>query len=1017
MARTQTASESTALAAKHARSHVRVEVHDGGPSGGTWVDLTNQLHGFDFGTDVNQTVIGGTVTFLRSHTDTADTLSPLVTDAVDSKRGIRIYFTTLPIGTTPASEDYRLVFDGIIDRVSAGGALMQCTVRDRIGAILADRDLVQEIRIFFTPGGTSLETLLDVILFTAALNNGENVGLNHDIPTDFTTSGVAIGDGDALPVIEALKIEPGKVLEAVRGVADRIGWQLRPRWNEGDQEFQLAFYAPPHDKTTVDWTLAPNRYLDVPQLDIDGSEVVNAWRVSYVSLEEIDPGSPTPEYIRKVWPEGDSIPPGYPVHVLVDEDSVARYGFRFGELAYEEHDPIRTEEDAEAVATIALAETAEPLVDAVSEHLMNWAVDIDDRVTLGADGVRFTSDQTWAVVGYRHQFGPNIERTTLQLRGKPIGGSKRWRNPPRAPAFVQPPSDLDLQFVYTDEILSNSGGVIMLLPSMRVTWTPSPDAFLSHYELQYRDSIAVDAEWQSVPNPAKEDIAAIIAGIGFLQIDVRLRAVNTRGAKSAWVTVSDTNVGIFSMADAGLYDVRMIEGEDSVEIVGKIGAKVFWIFVYEKTVLADAEIDPNPNAGNLVTAIDVSTITPVDGVKHFSHTVQRPPVLYVTHIQLEPRYEDVSAVGPVVRLKVNGPSPVPPTLTFREVSVALGKGDVQITVRDPDVNGAGVLSVWVNHDGDADPSPATVVDGSIAVASTPHTVLHTDDFTTGAGIVELLNDIKKPLSREKVIYAEFVTPDGRTTGIVPYKLSSALAELTEHLGAQTAESVVNWVEWADEFGLAPISRKADFDAIQAIENPRLNQHAVAHNTGVQYYWDGDSWEVDTETPLVQYAPALSAGIIEVEYLAASVGEFIDVFVSGELTAYDVTVQGQFTAVNADIATLEADVATIESLYVTEAEVATLLVSNTLSIGVFGGIGFAISSGGATATSLGVFSSSTGGPLTVGVACDGPMSAAWFEGTFYGTLHGSADEAATVTGFGTVGFTVGGVNYECVGNVV
>lgn len=557
---------------------------------------------------------------------------------------------------------------------------------------------------------------------------------------------------------------------------------------------------------------------------------------------------------------------------------------------------------------------------------------------------------------------------------------------------VAPPSDLALAFLYTSEVhATNDEGAVALLPSMRVTWTASPDAFLDHYELRYRDytNPLAPGDWITVANPRKEDTTAIIAGIPFAAIEVGLRAVNTRGAKSVEIT-DDTFVGIFTIADDTLYNVRQIEGEETVTTVGKIGARVAYIFVYERTVDQDADIDPAPREGDLVEMIDVSTLTPDANGDYTFRVTQRPDVLEVTHLTLEPRREDMR-VGPTWHFKVNGPSPAVPTLTLQDVSTAHGHSDVRAVVDDPDVSGAVRLIVAVNHDSEQSGDPDEP-DGYIDLADTPGTVERTDVFQLYAGgTAQLFNNIKQPLARPKRIYGKVVEiSSGRESAWIWLDLTSAYEDLLDDLGAQGAESVVNQMDYAEEIGLVPIYRPSNLTAIQALPNPRINQRAVAHDTGIRYVYDGDSWEVDEDQTMVEFIPALSSGIIEVDYLAASVGEFINLTVEETLIANDVVVQGTLDAEIARIDTLEADVATIESAYITEAEIETLLVSNTLSIGVFGGIGFAISSGGGTATSLGVFSSSTGGPLMVGVGCDGPMAAAWFEGDVYGTLYGDAD---------------------------
>lgn len=879
MARTLTAGEQTALGtsvvegAAHAGSHVRFEMMD---ATGTYQDMTSVLHGFRISTTVDQTVISGTFTVARSYTDSAFSLSPLVSDAVDAGRKVRLYLTTLVNGS-PASGDLRLVFDGVVDVVDAGSSLMELQVRDNIGALLADRDVIDAVQIDPPVAGVPLEDVLEEVLYEAAVQNGTASGLDHDIPTNFDATGVAAGAGLKRRAIE---IEPQKLLEALRTTADRIGWQLRPRYNETDSEFQLAFYEPPASKVDVDWHIPKARYIVIPTLRVDRTDIRNAIRVSYIDED------------------GDQQtygPTATPTPSLQDQDSIDRFGFRFMELAEDETSPVRDAAAAAALANIALNDLAWPVADVEVEVLLNWAVDIDDLVTLEADDVHFLTDQTFAVVGYEHDWSPDRERTRLRLRGTPTGGVMKWRGfPVRAP---QPPTNLvlanDVGYQHV------SGDLARVVPRIKVAWDASPGPMLAGYRLRWRiisapvlgttSRVDVDGEWVTEADPGRDDTHAYIVGVEQdLEYEVELRAVNTAGVTSG--PISDTLV--FSWMDKGTdLALKNFDFGPISETEGRAwwtdGALLDQVWVRKKIFQkSDMPVDPVAVVGALEDFDVVEA-----GVEQ--HTVTLPTggdeVLIVLYAPMD---EDLN-VGSVEEARFNGPELAPPQLSMREVvSGRFDLANISIVVRDEAGRG-GTLSVWTAPDSDDDGDPDGAADEVFAIASTPST--------------QLIEDIKKPLSRSKVVYAEFVADDGATSGVESLMLQSAKDLLDDYMSEATAGSVVNWMEWGAA-NLAVIPRMDDLTAIEGIPDPITGMRAMDDSNDVLYKFDGTDWVVDLDTPAAQYAPAFSAGIIKVEYLDATVGMFVvaqaEAVFATEITAYDATIQNQFVVLGDDLSNLE-----------------------------------------------------------------------------------------------------------------
>jgi hypothetical protein len=261
--------------------------------------------------------------------------------------------------------------------------------------------------------------------------------------------------------------------------------------------------------------------------------------------------------------------------------------------------------------------------------------------------------------------------------------------------------------------------------------------------------------------------------------------------------------------------------------------------------------------------------------------------------------------GEVKRFKVTPRPTERPSVMLRELPSG-SASTASIAVRVTDTAGEpGTLHLWSAPAGDVDGDPTGTPDASIYIASVPAS-LGPDEWAALAGI-------KKPLASAKTIFAQYVTRDDRASEVASLTLKSLRSRLEELGAEQLAVSAPNWAEWADANGLAGIPNLDSFT--QFVGPPRLNQRAVIG--GVLYVYTGTGpypapsggWAVDYDTPMIGYAPALSAGIISVDYLDAGVGEFV-----------------YLTAQAASIDEFEARVATIENAYITEADIETLLVS-------------------------------------------------------------------------------------------
>ncbi|MFQ5510060.1 MAG: phage tail protein, partial [Leptospirillia bacterium] len=106
------------------------------------------------------------------------------------------------------------------------------------------------------------------------------------------------------------------------------------------------------------------------------------------------------------------------------------------------------------------------------------------------------------------------------------------------PTVVQPPTGLTISSG-THHLLALGDGTI--ISRAKVTWTASADPYLDHYEVQ--GSKAPSGSWSDVPPVTTTTVAAYMGSVQDGQAYFfRVRAVNTAGVASAWVTSAQHTV-------------------------------------------------------------------------------------------------------------------------------------------------------------------------------------------------------------------------------------------------------------------------------------------------------------------------------------------------------------------------------------------------------------------------------------------------------------------------------------------
>ena len=206
----------------------------------------------------------------------------------------------------------------------------------------------------------------------------------------------------SVPVTPAFAVkkyeqQPERVLSALQRIAALFGWAIGDRWSAGVSA--LTLYEPDRNRGGRDWLFQPGDYLAVRSLRQELESVRNVIRIHYSGGEPV---------------------------TRTNNASVTAYGRRWMQLAEDKTSAIDTEAEAITLADAILSDLSDPDLDFAVDMRYFWAVDIDDRYRFRRNDVQFSGPQSAAVIGYRHSIGPNGDRTTLILRGKPSGNRKLW---------------------------------------------------------------------------------------------------------------------------------------------------------------------------------------------------------------------------------------------------------------------------------------------------------------------------------------------------------------------------------------------------------------------------------------------------------------------------------------------------------------------------------------------------------------------------------------------------------------
>jgi hypothetical protein len=424
-------------------------------------------------------------------------LNPLVSNKLTGvlalARPFYIQTATVPLGDAPQESDWRESFRGVIEELSLDKDPIAFTGRDGAGKLI--RAYIETDHEYGSTGGVATQTIIQSIL----TDNSTGVTLYTPV-----SPGTVHGKFPQKKMF---------VLAAVRELALKIGWDARMWWDDGTGTFRFTLLKPDRLGTAgSQWSFRPGQVRAVTRMKQSIHDVRNAVRLEYYNRSVLDAGGkPTLDHVT-----------------AEDATSIATYERNFMRLSEDEDSPVDSAAEAQAMANAARDDLKDPLLDFGVEVGLHFAVQLRDLLTFEADDENFSSDQTLAVVSIAHRVGRRGHRTSLTLRGKPVGAHAAWLRREgrvvRQPPTAQPPTVTGVVATAT-----TSGAVVTFA-------APTVPPFPKEYEL-HKSTISgftvSDATLYKRSAETTFDVTGLTPGVTYYFKVVPRDGVGNRGSASA----------------------------------------------------------------------------------------------------------------------------------------------------------------------------------------------------------------------------------------------------------------------------------------------------------------------------------------------------------------------------------------------------------------------------------------------------------------------------------------------------
>ncbi|AFE05563.1 fibronectin type III domain-containing protein [Corallococcus coralloides DSM 2259] len=513
-------SSSSALASCRAgfASHVRVLVQ----RDATWVDLStllggDYLLGASWSDSIEAPVSTASVTVVRNGPGGARlSLAPLVVASVLNTSGgayvplihagayFRIEVAAAPLGAPRElvpSSSWTEAWRGRIDEVDPGPEEMTFSGRD-LGGVLQDTHIETD-RNYGSAAGVAVQSIIQSIL------NDNGMG-SYGLYTPVNPSSVRG------PYTQ--KQEP--ILDALRFLAEQIGWDVRMRWRPDANAFALTLWSPDRTTLTPVASYSPDYYLDASPVRQSLEHVRNVVQVVYSDKADLDA---TGARKRKTVEVSNAA-------------SIALVGRRWMRVALKASDLIDTGAEALRLANAGLSDLSES---ALSMTLtlpgIHWYLEPSDLIEVQPDGVRFDSAQALAIQSVDFEAASSGEaRTKLELRGRPSTSLAVWASKESRPGVA--PS-----VPFTGPSAPSGLTVTNTVNGFSLAWTPAATGpEWDSYELHISSSSSFtpsQATFRANSRATRFEVADLVAGRAYYARVIPRDAQGNAGPSSTEVTL------------------------------------------------------------------------------------------------------------------------------------------------------------------------------------------------------------------------------------------------------------------------------------------------------------------------------------------------------------------------------------------------------------------------------------------------------------------------------------------------
>ena len=469
---------------------------------GVKVDLTNHL-GQDFLTsvDVSDGVDDGSATaridlvrevedlsvaVLRTDTplNLTDKNDPASYDPLlDVTRGVDVLTARVPLGIRAYDSDFAVRFSGNVDEIDWGGDGVTVSARDG-GGVLVDQYIEEEVKNSAL-GGESEEEWPSYGSAAGAAVEGEMQKIlddNDNSTGNNSVTGLTTRTGSYDPITLYTPFTPAwfvllwrqrrePVLTALRSLSAQIGWDTRYRYdaNAAEPTWRLTLYEPDRAAVAPSVLFRAGDVIDSSRASLSAQNIRNVVRIVYLTSEDADT-APTVsasaietgllERYKNKGPDGAGgrRPAFYEVE---DPASIARWGRKFMEVQEPSASQVDTIDEAQRFAIAALFDLREPDFEHSVDTLPMPEIDVGDIVRFDSNDQLYTGQQQQAVTNLTLSLGER-SRSSLQMRGKPTVGFRRWLQLEARPGVGRPPV-IDPMDALTDV---NIGGLLQVVSGL-----------------------------------------------------------------------------------------------------------------------------------------------------------------------------------------------------------------------------------------------------------------------------------------------------------------------------------------------------------------------------------------------------------------------------------------------------------------------------------------------------------------------------------------------------------------------